>query len=154
MNTTSLATSARNAWFAVAAGLAAGGVTALLGPISPSGRAAAATRVGASVHGEPLALAALAVGAVSVGRSVDAKTAGVWTGLGAAPAVWWLVVGESTAAVVGAETATQFTVLGVGFGVSLAVGFLITILLTVLGAVVGAWTRRRSAAAVERVTAG
>ncbi|ERH12626.1 MAG: hypothetical protein J07HB67_01647 [halophilic archaeon J07HB67] len=154
MQLSSVESSARDAWFAAATGVVAGGVTALLGPTQPSDGAAEVTRIGASMHAEPLVLAALVVGVVSVGRRVDTETAAVWTTLGAAPAVWWLVVAENTAVVFGAESTPQLALWSVGLGFALVASLGLTLLVTLVGVLVGAWMRRHGNSFAERVPVG
>ena len=109
------------------------------------------TQVGASLSGTPLMLTALAVGAASVARPIDAKTAGVWTALGAAPPVWWLVFEESTAAVFGAQTVLGSTLWSAALAFSLFVTFILILTLAVSSAMAGAWVRQQGDSLVGRV---
>lgn len=152
MNVEPIESSVRNAWFAVVAGVVAGGVTAFLGPTEPSGGGAGVTQIGANLHGEPVILAALLVGVVSVGRQVDTEAAAVWTTLGAAPAIWWFVVTENTAVVFGTETPSGMALWSLGLGVVLAASFGLTLLMALVGTTIGAWVRRRGDSLVGRAS--
>ncbi len=151
MNMNPTESSVRNAWFAVVAGVVAGGITAFLGPTEPSGGGAGVTQIGTNMHGEPMILAALLVGVVSVGRQVDTEAAAVWTTLGAAPAIWWFVVTENTAVVFGAETTLGLALWSLGLGVVLAASFGLTLLMALVGTTIGSWIRRRGDSLVGRV---
>lgn len=148
----SLLSSARDAWFAVVAGLVAGGVTLLVGPTDPS-VGAGVRWIGVSVPGLPTVLAALVVGVGAADRPVETRTAGVWTGLGVLPAVWWLALDGNVGVVSGAATTSEAVLASVALVGTLVVSVPLLLVVTVPSVSVGVWIRDRGVSLVGRLAA-